>query len=248
MNSIVLRTVSATCVVLAALGSAQTVRAQNDLLMMETTVSLEADQWYQLHYGDSLRTGFELPFAPVFARPDTEMPALGELLTVARWDPYLHFAWIYRAADSGETTVWREDVGDWGYGINQFVVDTAAGWVRLPPGPYGPIGWARLLDDGETDGFQGSVGSIAGRLINVDGVQAHVDDSGESRTVSGTVLIESIDGDTVIFRPEVPSDMPCSPEQELLPDPEVPHFRTPVSGFVTDDLRPRFALAYPKGC
>jgi len=248
MNSIVLRTVSAICVALTALGPAKAVRAQNDLLMMETTVSLAADRWYQLHYGDSLRTGFELPLAHVFARPDTEMPALGELLTVARWDPYLHFAWIYQPANSSERKVWREDIGDWGYGIDQFVVDTTAGWVQLPPGPYGPIGWARLLDYGETDGFQGSVGSIAGRLIDLDGVQAHVDGSGESRTVSGTMLIESIDDGTVTFRPEVPSDMPCSPEQELLPDPEVPHFRSPVSSFVTDDLRPKFALAYPKGC
>lgn len=222
--------------------------AQGDLLMMRTTVPPEADRWYQNHYADSMRTNFEAGFARVFTAPEADARVLGGLSVVARWDDYLHFAWAYRPAGSGESVVWREDVGDWGYGIDQFVVDTVEGWVELPPGPYGGSGWVRLLSYGERDGFVGEVYSIAGRLVRLDSVDARAVGSAVQHVVSGTMMIESIVDSTVSFRPEVPSDMPCRPEEEGTPDPEVPHYRSALSNFVTTDRKPRFVIAYPKGC
>ena len=220
--------------------------AQADLYMLGTTIPRDADFWYQNHFQDSLRPSFEIEFAGVYENPSTDAGLRGRVWTIASWEPHLHMSWVYHPSGSHASIVWREDVGDWGYGINQFVVDTLAGWVQLPPGPYGDSGWARLVGYDEADGFTGSVSSISGQLILLDGVPAVRIGTTEEETVFATVLIESIDEGTVTFRPEIPSDMHCG--EEVTPDPEVPRYAAPTGAFLTEVRQPRFRLAYPKGC
>lgn len=218
---------------------------QDDLFIMEATVPMEATVWYQNHYGDSIDALPEWPFADVFAAPDPRAKRLGGLSVATRTEPYLHFAWTYRPDGQDQAVVWREDVGDWGYGIEVFVPDTVDGWIRLPPGPFGAEAWSRIADYSGDEGFPGYVYSIVGRLLHLSDVPAsgHADET----AVSGNVLVLSIDEGLVTFRPEVGSDMPCGeevPEDEL----PIPVFTAPTSAFIAPSGEPKFRLAYPKGC
>jgi hypothetical protein len=223
--------------------------AQDHLYMLGTTIPAEADRWYQSHYEDTFATPFEIAFATVYEAPDTNAASLGELLTRAVWEPYLHMSWVFRPAQDGHDAVWREDVGDWGYGVNQYVVSTVPGWVQLPPGPHGNTGWVRLVGYRETNGFPGNVSSVVGELLYLENVEATLlDESMETHIVEGEVLIESIESGQVTFRPEIPSDMPCG--EDVDPEAEYPvmFYRAPIAHFLDENLQPRFRLAYPKGC
>ncbi len=214
--------------------------------MLGTTVPIEADRWYMEHYADSLRPSFTKVFASVYPAPDTTVDKLGDLSVFANWEPYLHLGWGFRADSSQTEIVWREDVGDWGYGINEFVLDRRPGWVRLPPGPFGNEGWVRVVEYDQPNGFAGSVYSVVDNLLILDDVHATRAGTASTESVSGSVLIETIEAGWVHFRLEIPSDMPCG--DEVAADPPMVRYVAPVSHFVTSEGRPKFWLAYPKGC
>ena len=144
---------------------------------------------------------------------------------------------------------WIANLGDWGYGyhIDGDAVDAGA-WMRLVGPP--PLRSVWLPKKGEN--LHVFVASPIGHVVRLERVPARQVDGGAAITVVGAFTITRIVGDEVDFRAELPSDMPCAPEEpDAVPAPAVPPppiLRAPASAFFDAAGRPRFSTVYTRGC
>ena len=188
----------------------------------------------------------------MYGSPSRDFDPIGEITIEAVWveDRFLDLVLGYGAAEADSVSVWRDRLGDWGYGIHQFVLQRRGDWVMLPPGPYGALGWVRVQAGAGGDGLPGRVVSLEGRLIEIDSMSALNMLTGDSTCIGrGVYYVTAADSEAVEFRPELPSDMPGGASEgrgELEAD-SLPLYRVPLGSMLGEDWQPRFEVAYPRG-
>ena len=192
-------------------------------------------------------------FAALYPRPDEAAAPVGylvlSLIVTAHPAQQLGLGMdVEWARRPGVYHRWIADLGDWGYGyyIDGDAVDAGA-WLRLVGPP--PLRSVWLPKRGEN--LHAFVASPVGNVVRLERVPARHVAGGAATTVVGEFTITRIVGDEVDFRSELPSDMPCGPEEpDALPAPAVPPpiLRAPASAFFDAAGRPRFSTVYTKGC
>ena len=209
------------------------------------------DDWFRRHEGNaSLPPDTAWVLTRVHTAPRESAALRGTLRAVTRrrtrpdWPgPYTAIVLDYAPAGAAPV-VWREDLGDWGYGIWLFVRRRAGSWVRLPSDPFGADAWVRV--GGEGGGLFGEVQPLDGQLVVFEaGVRA----AGGVPMPEQAYAVIRADSVAVEVRPEVPSDMPC--ETTVPPDPPLhtlPRFRIPTDSLFGAGGWPRLSAAYGRGC
>ncbi|MBD3369441.1 hypothetical protein GF402_03650 [Candidatus Fermentibacteria bacterium] len=225
----------------------------NDLLDLEIVVPLEIQWWYNQSHDDSAHPTNSWALANVYATPTEDSEPIGEFTVETVWaeNNILKFVLGYRPAGRDSVIVWRDRLGDWGYGIHQFVLQKRDDWVLLPPGPYGEEAWIRVQDNAEGEGLYGRVVCLEGRLIEIDSMSVLSVGTGDSAKIDRQIyLVTSVDSQMVEFRPELPSDMPSGASDDLSEHPadSLPIYRVWLRRMLTVEGEPRFEIAYPRGC
>jgi hypothetical protein len=198
---------------------------------------------------------------PVRSAPDAKAPQIGTIVVVSVYEPgapYLRFD--YRAA-GGRQATWlnREEIGDWGYGIE--VVTLAKGkpsqgdqstWIRL--GGVTEPAWLELppILTAPAEGLEGELAPLTERICTFEArVPATNRVTRRTATLPSSVnyVVERVSGGQLWVRREVGADMPCADDDEKdVATPATPRYRVPIGAVFTKSGKPRLKLAYPKGC
>lgn len=221
-----------------------------ELLDLEFYFPPEVDEWYQQHRQDLSDPARSWVLTSVYAGPRKDATIIGDLTAEARWSDarQLEIVLGYRPAQEDTTVIWREQLGDWDYGIHQFVLQRRARWGRLPPEPFGDSAW--LLTQGQTgnEGLIGRITSLEQRLVEVDAMQALNVRTGNRTTIDRQVyFVTRVDNRSVEFRPELPSDMPCGARDDgsgrIAEKPDGRSlYRVPLQQMMTKEGKPRFEV------
>ena len=136
------------------------------------------------------------------------------------------------------------NLGDWGYGYSIDGWGVPQGeWVRLLGPPPLRAVWAPMA----SDGFWVHAGRMERHVVHLRALRARPASGGRLRPLSGQyTIVETRDGH-VVFREEIPSDMPCG-EDAVAPSPLPTIWTAPASAFFDRDGTPRFSTVYTKGC
>jgi hypothetical protein len=194
--------------------------------------------------------------ASVYAAPTKGATVIGDLTVEALWSDTKQLEIVLGCARAQEDTtiIWSENLGDWGYGVHQFVLQRRGRWGRLPPEPFGTSAWLLTRGKMGKEGLNGRITSVEQRLVEVDAMQVLSVSDGENTTIDRDVyLVTRVDSQNVEFRPEKPSDMPCGVTEDRSRDKEDESggsvlYRVPLQRMMTEDGEPRFKVAYPRGC
>lgn len=181
------------------------------------------------------------------AQPEAAAEAVAVLvarLVVRESTGTLTYGLVARPADGGpdRRLRWVEHLG---YGTGFVVREwTEHGWVRLPASSGSRDGWVST----ESGGLRGLVEGPSERAWRFDALEARRAATGEAARVEpGSYWILEVEVGRVRFRPEIPSDMPCS--RRVPPDPpDPPVYEASVAAFFGPDGRPKLERAYPRGC
>jgi hypothetical protein len=227
-----------------------------ELLDLEFYLPIEVNDWYQQHRQDLTAPARRWVLASVHADPRKDATVIGKLTVEARWSDTkpLKLVLGYRPSQQDTTIIWREHIGDWGYGIHQFVLQRRGRWARLPPGPFGTSAWLFTRSQPGKDGVNGRISSIEKRLVEIGSMQVLNVPAGDSTTIDRDVyFVTRVDNRNVEFRPEKPSDMPCGAANDrsgnMANQPgESALYRVPLQQMMTEDGEPRFDIAYRRGC
>ncbi len=240
--------------------------AQTDILFAELYLPDEIDRWYnQGEYprlsrlcdlGDRSTACYAREFrskewtlASLHASPTRNARQLGTLVAVGAYTPehHIHIRIDYQPP-KGKRVVWISNVGDWGYGLDLFVIGRRGSWLQLPPGPFPQPVWIQT----QRNGLSGGAGSIVGTVIAIaQGVQG-VNASTGRRTelpADRNYVIERITGGQAFVRQEVGADMPCegAEEEKEVPTATTPRFRV-LKDLFDKTGRPKVTIAYGRGC
>lgn len=187
--------------------------------------------------------------SPLFAAPRTGAP-VGYLLLrpfvfrggdLEQLGLGLDIEWADRP---GVYHQWIANLGDWGYGypIDGWGVPQGE-WVRLLGPPPLRAVWVPMAGDG----FWVHAARMERHVVHLRALRARPANGGRLRTMSGQyTIVETRDGH-VVFREEIPSDMPCD-EDAVDPSPLPTLWTAPASAFFDRDGSPRFSTVYTKGC
>jgi hypothetical protein len=139
---------------------------------------------------------------------------------------------------------WIADVGDWGYGYHIDGWGVPQGeWVRLLGPPPLRAVWVPMVGDG----FWVDAVRMERNVVHLRALRARPANGGRLRTLSGQyTIVETRDGH-VVFREEIPADMPCG-DDVADPSPLPTIWTAPASALFDRDGTPRFSTVYTKGC
>lgn len=139
---------------------------------------------------------------------------------------------------------WVSDLGDWGYGhyIDGWGVPQGE-WVRLLGPPPLRAVWVPM----RSDRFYVHADRMERHVVHLQSLRARPVEGGRWRTLSGQYTIVEVRGGSVLFRAEIPSDMPCGDDAPD-PAPAPPVWTAPASAFFHLNGTPRFRTVYTRGC
>lgn len=139
---------------------------------------------------------------------------------------------------------WIANLGDWGYSysIDGWGVPHDA-WVRL----LGPPSLRAVWVPKARNGFYVHAAQMERHVVHLRSVRARPIGRGELRRLSGQYTLVEVRGGSVVFRAEIPSDMPCGDDTPD-PSPAPTVWTAPASAFFDHDGTPRFRTVYTRGC
>ncbi len=97
------------------------------------------------------------------------------------------------------------------------------------------------------DGFWVHAERMERHVVHLRALRARPANGGQARTLSGQYTVVDTRGSDVVFRAEIPSDMPCG-DDVADPSPAPMVWTAPASAFFDRDGTPRFSTVYTKGC
>jgi hypothetical protein len=214
-----------------------------------------AVQWYIDNAGNGEHPSGEWDVATVYSGPDSNSAAVGRIWLTARWlgggTPRLAFNLEYERSDSAVRQIWMDEerIGEWGSGINQFFPKIRSGWFRLPGDPFPREAWINIPSDSDTK-LSGKVFSVVGSIpLLFDSIESKNERTMKVELLQGVFMIIKVGSDSVVCRPQVPSDMPCSEINPVGPSADsVPVYRIGAREMLEGLLHYRIRIAYPKGC
>jgi hypothetical protein len=248
-----------------------TIINKDGLLFVEFYIPDEMDKWAQNEYqtrkllkkcGSYSSACFienikgqedKWKIAKIYSVPDSKSKVLGELMVVVRDSQWLGFGIDFIEVTKNKRKKWINDVGDWGYGIDHYVIDSKGRppkhdtsskgkWVLLPENPFPKGAWLNVEE------VDGRVYSLKNRLVAFPSIIAlNLTASRKEEISDGIYFIKEITDGEVIFRPEIPSDMPCGEDPVDPPKSEIIFYEVSIQDLYIDGhliLSP----AYPKGC
>ncbi|MES2353848.1 MAG: hypothetical protein V4568_05455 [Pseudomonadota bacterium] len=236
--------------------------SEDDILVSTFSLPDDLDDWYQQENARLLKIckvysskcfskhgkPKEWNLGAVYGGPDNASNIIGQIAAVIHVKKEVDEGMAMRLdfVPNGTTKhlVWIDDVRDWGYGIHHHVLKQKGDWVMLPLSPFPPSSWINIRNTQ----FTGDVSSIKGSIMNLQSVNAVIRKTRLDVSVpADNYLIEDINAGKVIFRKEIPSDMPC--EEEIKPPKNLPEsYESNRSNFFNQDGSPRFSLVYERGC
>jgi hypothetical protein len=229
--------------------------ALKDIRFLNIMLPEEAEKWYTDNYGNLQHPVKAWRIADVYSNPDSCSKILGYIWLVAQWisenEPRLAFRMEYESADSHDRLLWMNDkrISDWGYGINQFVLDVLGNWCHLPQGPFPPHAWINVVQQG-TGRLSGSSHSVVNELVlSFDSLAATNVRTKKEEFLYGNFMITQIAAHSIVCRPEIPSDMPCGDDNPVDPPKDaVPFYRIDSKAIIEEMIQLKVSTAYPKGC
>jgi hypothetical protein len=218
---------------------------EKEILLLTYNLPEEIVVWYDRNYQDPNAEG-SWKLCNVFKQPDSTAEITGEIWV--KYDKAMKwFSAIFKPKSSGNFLIWNEDIGDFGYGITEFVIESRNGFVKLTGKIFSGDAWIKLIFN---DGINGEVRSIIGGLYYMPEVKAaDLSNKKEIRLTNEVYYIISKDETGYIIRKELPGDMPCGEEtKENIDESKIPKYKVKFEDFFDNDERVIISLAYPKGC
>lgn len=215
--------------------------------MIEFSLSSEMERWYSTNWNNPTAQG-SWKMCNVYSAPDTSAEIAGSIYSEYSRE-IQNFILYFRPEGSEELVVWNDSIGDWGYGIHTYSPETSENFVRLLPNPFPENSWVQI-DTKSKDALKGYTESLVGRLIHIQKMNAlNLTTQNNMLIEQGNYMVLKFTGDTYLIRPEIPTDMPCG-EEEIgeFDDSMVVRYQVKFEKLVDKENKPRFKLAYPKGC
>lgn len=197
---------------------------------------------------DEKMSPIEWKLADVSDSPDANGSIIGEIVAYlyVGSEKYsgLRIGLGFRPSGNKELVEWMRRIGDWGYGINFYILRHTDNWIQLPPDPFPNSAWIRT----DNPNFDIRVYSVKDMLLRLPEVSAtNIKSWEQERLLPGNYLIVDITAKHVVLRPEVASDMPCGAEITA-PLPLPPLYEIDIKEMFDTQDKPRFFIAYPRGC
>ncbi len=190
----------------------------------------------------------EWKLADVSESPDANGSIIGEIVAYlyVGSEKYsgLQIGLGFRPTGREDLVDWMRQIGDWGYGINFYIFRLVDNWIQLPSDPFPKSAWIRT----DNPNFNIRVYSIKDMLLRLPEVPStNIESREQEQLLSGNYLIVDVTAKHVVVRPEIPSDMPCG-EDITDPSPLPPTYEIDRKEMFDTNNKPRFFVAYPRGC
>jgi uncharacterized protein YecT (DUF1311 family) len=182
----------------------------------------------------------------LYDRPDSKAGIIGEL-----WLKYekknVNFSICFKPSKTLNYLTWKKDIGDWGYGVREFIIEINNGFAKLPGKVFSTDAWIPVQ---KVDGLNGRVEPVTGELFYVPEIKATDLSNDKSIVLDNAVyLFLSKDEDGYIIRKEIPSDMPCGEDVVETKDKDkLKKYKIKIKDLFDKDGKVIISLAYPKGC
>jgi hypothetical protein len=182
----------------------------------------------------------------VYDHPDSTAKIIGEL-----WLKYekkiANFSICFKTSNNSNFITWEKDIGDWGYGVREFIIEINSGFAKLPGRIFPAEAWVEIHNN---NGLNGEVKTITGELFYIPEIKATDLSRNKSIVLANAVyLVLSKDKDSYIIRKEIPSDMPCGDNiVETKDKDKLEKYKIELKDLLDNDGRVIISLAYPKGC
>jgi hypothetical protein len=218
--------------------------AQEEILDLEFYLTDEIEDWYSENYKQNTNSKVWV-LADIFSLPCTSSEKVGELITF--YDQTESNFVIQFRKNNDKITKEIRRIGDWGYGIHINAISATHDFVRLPDDFLSHECWIKLGD--YTEGFNGGVNSYIDQIVYLtSSTVTNLSTRSNQKLEQGNYVVEKIQGQNFIIRKEVPTDMPCGEEVEVIDINTLDRFKLPWKNLYGEQGDMNIQYAYPRGC